>query len=444
MRNALMQWTYHRQVFLLAIPMVLSNITVPLLGLVDAAVIGHLSHAWFLGGVALGGTMINVTFWLLGFLRMATTGIAAQRYGAEQPHKLALIGLQGMMMAQCLALILLLLHQPIASLIFHFSDASAEVKLYAEQYYAIRIYAAPAALANLVIMGWLLGCQNARGPMWMVIVVNLLNIALDLLFVLGFGWQVRGAALASMGADYCGLLLGGYFVYRQWHALKLPTLATIWPQWRDNCSALLKLNRDIFLRSLCLQAVFSFVAFRGAAMGDEIVAANAVLMSFVMLVSYGMDGFAYAMEAMVGKAVGRRSRDDLAASLWVTGFWGVMVSLLLTVVFALAGSWIISLVTSIETVQQQAQAYLPWLVAVPLVSLWCFLFDGVFVGATRGKDMRNTMFIAMASFFAVWFSFASLGNHALWAAVLVFLGMRGLTLAIWFSYLWRKERFLPA
>ncbi|MGF1868558.1 MATE family efflux transporter DinF [Photobacterium indicum] len=442
MLAALRDKSLHFQVFALAIPMVLSNITVPLLGLVDAAVIGHLDHAWYLGGVAVGGTMINMTFWLLGFLRMATTGICAQAYGAHDKEAQAGTFVQGMAFAWLLALLLIVFHQPVATLIFHFSTASAEVKMYAEQYFSIRIWGAPAALANFVIMGWLLGTQNARSPMWLLIVTNLVNIGLDVLFVLGFGWKVQGAAVASVIADYSGMLLGLWFVSRQWIAHSLPAIREKLGCVRYGMGRLLKLNRDIFLRSLCLQLTFVFMTFQGATLGDNVVAANAVLMSFLMLVSYAMDGFAYAMEALVGKAIGAKNREELSRYLVGTTFWSVIISLVLTFTFSVFGREIIGLISNIPTVHQEAMRYLPWLAAFPLVAMWCFLLDGIFIGATRGKEMRNSMFIAMCFFFAIWWMLNSYGNHALWAAMLGFMAMRGIGLAVIFSYQWQKNIFL--
>lgn len=295
----------HRQVLALAIPMVLSNITVPLLGLVDAAVIGHLEHAWYLGGVALGSTMISVTFWLLGFLRMSTTGLAAQSYGGEDKKQLALVFMQGSLMALLFAFVFLIVHSPLADLIFGWSDASAEVKHYGMQYFSIRVWSAPAALMNFVLLGWLLGTQNSKAPMWMVIITNVTNIALDLLFVMGLGWKVEGAALASVIADYSGMAFGLVCVWKTWQARQLPSPKQLLADTQHGLGRFVKLNRDIFLRSLCLQAAFSFMTFQGASFGDDVVAANAVLMSFLMMISYGMDGFAYAMEAMVGKAIGK-------------------------------------------------------------------------------------------------------------------------------------------
>ena len=432
----------HRQVLALAIPMVLSNITVPLLGLVDAAVIGHLEHAWYLGGVALGSTMISVTFWLLGFLRMSTTGLAAQSYGSDDRKQLALVFLQGALMALMFAVLFLVAHSSIADLIFSWSDASEEVKHYGMQYFSVRVWSAPAALMNFVLLGWLLGTQNSKAPMWMVIITNLTNIVLDVLFVMGLGWKVEGAALASVIADYSGMAFGLVCVWKTWQERQLPSPKRLLVDTQNGIGRFVKLNRDIFLRSLCLQAAFSFMTFQGASFGDEVVAANAVLMSFLMIISYGMDGFAYAMEAMVGKAIGAKDRQQLSASLIGTFFWSLVICLGLTAVFSLAGSTLIAMITSIEEVQQQAAIYLPWLVVMPLASMWCFLLDGIFVGATKGKDMRNSMFVATSSFFVVFYLFSVWENHALWLAMTSFMLMRGIGLGVVFLYQWRKGTFL--
>ncbi len=432
----------HRQVLWLAIPMVLSNITIPLLGLVDAAVIGHLEHAWYLGGVALGSTVISVTFWLLGFLRMSTTGLTAQAFGADNRAGLARVWLQGMLMAFGFAAVFLLLHRFIADGVFGFSSASAEVKLYAQQYFVIRAWSAPASLVNFVLLGWLLGTQNSRAPMWMVIITNVVNIVLDLLFVLGLGWKVQGVALASVIADYSGMGFGLWCVWRYWLQHQLPSPLALLRESTQGLSRFVRLNRDIFLRSLCLQAAFSFMTFQGAAFGDQTVAANAVLMSFLMMISYGMDGFAYAMEAMVGKAIGAKSETQLKATMIGSAFWSVVICLLLTLAFGWYGSALIRLITDISAVQQTAQVYLPWLVAMPLTSMWCFLLDGIFIGATKGREMRNSMFVAACTFFVVFYGFAFWGNHALWLAMLSFMAMRGLSLGIVLLRQWRQGSFL--
>ncbi len=434
----------HHQVFTLAIPMVLSNITVPLLGLVDAAVIGHLQHAWYLGGVAVGGAMINLLFWLLGFLRMATTGLSAQALGKSDAHRQSQILLQGLFLALVLSFLILLLHSPIQHWIFYFSDATAQVKHYGQVYFSTRIWGAPAALMNLVIIGWLLGSHRSKGAMWMLIITNLVNILLDFWFVLGLGWQVEGAALASAIADYCGLITGLFFVFQLWRAQHLPSPFQQWVGFFDQFALLIRLNRDIFLRSLCLQATFFFMTFKGASLGTNIVAANAVLMSFLMLISYAMDGFAYAMEAMIGKSMGSKNINDLKGTLVVITFWSFCISVVFTVVFALFGKNIIGLISDIPAVQQQAEVFLPWLVALPLVSMWCFLLDGVFVGATRGEAMRNSMVISMVTFFVVWFVSQEWGDHALWLAMLSFMAMRGVTLGWRFYQDWQNNTFIMA
>lgn len=446
-KNILNNRTMHRQVLALALPMVLSNITVPLLGLVDAAVIGHLEHAWYLGGVALGSTVISVAFWLLGFLRMSTTGLTAQALGREDTEQLARVLLQGLMMAWLFAAGVLLLHQPLAEPIFSLSSASDEVKHYAGQYFSLRIWSAPAALANYVLLGWLLGMQNGRAPMWMVITTNLANILLDLLFVVGLGWKVEGAALASVIADYTGLVTGLLFVWRSWRHRRIPPVMTLLlgeqsGRWLDGLGRFIRLNKDIFLRSLCLQAAFSFMTFRAAGYGDDIVAANAVLMSFLMMISYGMDGFAYSIEAMVGKAVGAEDRQQLVSAVSASFFWSLLICLVLSLLFALFGQQLIGLITDISQVRETAGRYLWWLVAMPLCSMWCFLLDGIFIGATKGREMRNSMFVATLTYFAVYFLLQFLGNHALWAAMLSFMLMRGVSLGYLLQRQWRADQFL--
>jgi MATE family multidrug resistance protein len=436
----------HRQVLALALPMVLSNITVPLLGLVDAAVIGHLDHAWYLGGVALGSTMISVAFWLLGFLRMSTTGLTAQALGRDNNTQLAVVLLQGLMMAWLFAAGFLLLQQPLSDLIFSVSSASDEVKQYAAEYFDVRIWSAPAALANYVLLGWLLGMQNGKAPMWMVIVTNLTNILLDLLFVVGLGWKVEGAALASVIADYTGMMTGLLFVLRSWRIQRIAPLHLLFSKqqkrWLDGLGRFVSLNKDIFLRSLCLQAAFSFMTFRGAGYGDDIVAANAVLMSFLMIISYGMDGFAYSIEAMVGKAIGAQDRKQLQQAVIGSFFWSLLICFGLSFVFALFGRQLVGLITDIAQVRQTAADYLVWLVAMPLVSMWCFLLDGIFIGATKGREMRNSMFIATLSFFAVYFLMQGWGNHALWAGMTAFMAMRGIGLGYLLQRQWRAGQFL--
>lgn len=435
----------HRQVFALALPMVLSNITVPLLGLVDTIVIGHLEQAYYLGGVAVGATIISLIFWLLGFLRMSTTGLSAQAFGAGDGERLLQVLARALLLAWALALAVLVLQRPLLELAFWLAGGSAEVQLYGRQYVAIRIWSAPAALTNLVLLGWLLGNQNARAPMWLLILGNGVNILLDIWFVLGLGWQVKGAAAASVLADYLAMGLGAWLVWRTLAARGLRPAPGFWARALNGTAfrRLLGLNRDIFLRALCLQLTFAFMTFQGARLGDAVVAANAVLMNFLMFISYGLDGFAYAVEAMVGKAVGERSRAHFRLACGLNLFWGALVAVLFTLVFALGGETLIALITDIPAIRSQAAAYLPWLVLMPLAACWCFILDGIFIGTTRGREMRDMMLLStFGVFFPVWWLARALGNHGLWLAMLCFMLARGLTLGWAWWRLERRQRFI--
>lgn len=430
----------HRAVFALALPMVFSNITTPLLGLVDTWVIGHLGQAWFLGGVSVGATLINLIFWLLGFLRMSTTGLTAQAHGAADGRAQLDTLLRALGLAIALGLALLLLLFPLLPRLIALSGGSPEVQLYAGQYVAVRIWSAPAALCNLVIMGWLLGMQDARSPMVMLILTNLVNMALDALFVLGLGWQVRGVAAASVMADYCALAVGIWLVRRQLRQLAPTVWQDGWQRWRQLAPMvrLLGLNRDIFLRSLCLQLCFAFMTLQGARLGDVAVAANAVLFNFLMLISYGLDGFAYAVEAMVGRAIGQRDRQKLLEAIVLNLGWAALIASGFTLVFALFGAHLIGYITDIPAVVAEAHRQLPWLIAMPLLAVWCFLLDGVFIGATRAREMRNSMLLAaFGGFFPIWWLCQAWGVAALWAAMAALMVGRGLSLGV---TCWRLQR----
>ena len=430
----------HRAVFALALPMVFSNVTTPLLGLVDTWVIGHLGQAWFLGGVSVGATLINLLFWLLGFLRMSTTGLTAQAQGAASAEGQLDTLARALGLAVGLGLALLLLVLPFLPAIIGLSGGSPEVQVYAGDYVSVRIWSAPAALCNLVIMGWLLGMQDARSPMLLLILSNLVNMVLDAWFVLGLGWQVRGVAAASLLADYSSLGVGLWLVSRRLRHLSAEVWQGAWSRWWQwpAVRRLLGLNRDIFIRSLCLQLCFAFMTLQGARLGDVAVAANAVLLNFLMLISYGLDGFAYAVEAMVGRAIGRRDRQGLREAIVLNLGWALLIAIAFALGFALGGRQLIAHITDIPAVIAEANRQLPWLIAMPLLAVWCFLLDGVFIGATRAREMRNSMLVAVfAGFFPVWWLCQGWGVAALWAAMAALMTGRGLTLG-WLC--WQLER----
>ena len=430
----------HRAVFALALPMVFSNVTTPLLGLVDTWVIGHLGQAWFLGGVSVGATLINLLFWLLGFLRMSTTGLTAQAQGAASAEGQLDTLARALGLAVGLGLALLLLVLPFLPAIIGLSGGSPEVQVYAGDYVSVRIWSAPAALCNLVIMGWLLGMQDARSPMLLLILSNLVNMVLDAWFVLGLGWQVRGVAAASLLADYSSLGVGLWLVSRRLRHLPAEVWQSAWLRWWQwpAVRRLLGLNRDIFIRSLCLQLCFTFMTLQGARLGDVAVAANAVLLNFLMLISYGLDGFAYAVEAMVGRAIGRRDRQGLREAIVLNLGWALLIAIAFALGFALGGRLLIAHITDIPAVIAEANRQLPWLIAMPLLAVWCFLLDGVFIGATRAREMRNSMLVAVfAGFFPIWWLCQEWGVAALWAAMAALMTGRGLTLG-WLC--WQLER----
>ncbi|GAA4891455.1 MATE family efflux transporter DinF [Ferrimonas pelagia] len=433
----------HQRTFALAVPMILSNITIPLLGLVDTAVIGHLSDAYYLGGVAVGAMIITFLFWILGFLRMATTGLVAQSYGRGDPLAQLQVLFQAGIMALLLALGLLLLQQPILHISLNLVGGSAEVQHYASVYFSHRIWSAPAALLNLVALGYLLGKQKPKAAMWLLIVTNSVNIALDLWFVLGLDWGVAGAARASVLADYAALSLALWFIWRQLPAeLRQRQILT---QLRlAGCGQLLALNRDIFLRTLSLQACMVFVTAQGARMGDEIVAANSVLMNFTLLIAYALDGFAYSAEAEVGKAVGAEDPAAVKDAVILGWFWSALTAVLFSLGFALGGAGIIAMLTSIESVQLVAMTYLPWIWLYPFMAFTCFLFDGVYIGAAKGRVMRNAMLGSTLGFFLLWGVFSGLGNHGLWLAFNGFMLLRSLTLGGHFCWHWRAGHWLPS
>ncbi|MCL1085444.1 MATE family efflux transporter [Shewanella glacialipiscicola] len=426
----------NRQLLALALPMILSNITIPLLGLVDTAVIGHLSEAYYLGGVAVGSTIITLIIWLLGFLRMATTGLVAQAFGADDlpaQHKLLV---QGAMLALLLGVGVIAMQVPILNLALGLSEASSEVERYCREYFQVRIWSTPFALLNLVMLGWLLGRQQPKAAMWQLILANLANIILDVIFVLGFGWGVKGAALASVFADMTAFSVALTMVLQQlkratdFQLSQLLTHVTF-----AGYGKLLRLNTDIFIRSLCLQIAFAFMTFHGAGLGDNTVAANAVLLNLLLLISYALDGIAYYAEAEVGRAYGQKQAKQLKEAVILAWCWSAITALGFCAFFGLFGSKIIALLTSINEVRTTAQTYLIWLIFLPLWSFSSYLFDGVYIGAAKGKVMRNSMILAtFGAFFPTWYLLQQLlspeqGNHALWAAISAFMIVRSLTLA---------------
>ena len=430
----------HKQLLLLALPMILSNITVPLLGLVDTAVIGHLPKAYFLGGSTIGAMIITSVVWLCGFLRMSTTGLSSQAFGLNDINKNLLVLFRGLIVAFTLGVMFVILQYPFINGALDLAGGSEQVAFYARQYSEIRIWGFPASLGNLVILGWLIGNHQTKSVMTLLIITNLLNVILDLVFVFGFHWQVQGVALATLIAEYCGMIMGLSIIFSRYKSsvmslmqgsqLLLSSLIE-----RSSLFGYFQLNRDILIRTLCLEICFIFITFQGARLGDNVVAANAILMNFLLLISFGLDGIANATEAMVGKAHGEKDKRKLSSTVNIASVWTVFFALAYSLLFIFFGENLLSLISDIPSVVDFAKEYLFWMMLLPVIACWCYLFDGVYIGLMQAKAMRNSMVIAtFACFFPLWWLLKSIlplemGNHALWAAFSFFMLARGITLA---------------
>lgn len=434
----------HRKVWALALPMILSNLSVPLVALVDSAVVGHLPHAHQLGAVAVGGALYTLVVGILGFLRMGTTGFAAQAAGRADGGALRQVLCQGLLLALALAGLLGALALPFGGLALGLMNPSAALDGLTREFLHVRLLGLPAALANYALVGWFLGRQNARAPLAILLTTNLINAALSLLFVLGLDWGVSGAARAAVLAEWSGALLGlalsrqalrRYPGRLDWAALRR------WAEWQP----LLAVNRDIFIRSLALQGVFFLVAVQGARLGDATVAANALLLNGLLVTAYALDGLAHAMEALAGHAIGAGDRLALRRAMVVCGLWSLLGSLAFSALFLFAGRLFIALQSDIAEVRAVAYAYLPYLAALPPLAVVSYLLDGLFIGATRAREMRDAMLLAVALALPVGWALQGLGNHGLWLAFLTFMGVRGLVLAGYACSLTRHDRwFAPS
>ena len=417
----------HHKVWALAAPMILSNISVPLVALVDSTVIGHLPHAHQLGAVAVGATLFTFMVGLMGFLRMGSTGFAAQAAGRADGAALRQVLVQGLLLALGLSLLIGLLALPFSQLALHAMQPSAELQQSTEAFFHPRLLGRPAALASDALVGWFLGTQNARAPLAILLTTNLLNIALNLWFVLGLDWGVLGSARASVIAEWSAALLGlaltrpalrAYPGQIAWAALKR------WQAWRP----LLAVNRDIFLRSLALQLVFLLITVQGARLGEATVAANALLLNGLLLTAYALDGLAHAVEALCGHAIGARDGETLRRSLVVACGWSLITSLGFAGVFLVGGHLFIDLQTDIASVRAAAYPYLPYLAVLPLIAVWSYLLDGLFIGATRAREMRNAMLLSVLIALPLAWAMRGFGNHGLWLAFLGFMALRAVTL----------------
>ncbi|MEX2200530.1 MAG: MATE family efflux transporter [Dongiaceae bacterium] len=438
--------TRQRRVLALALPIILSNISEPLLGAVDTAVVGQLPTPIHIGAVAIGATLFSFLFWGFGFLRMGTTGITAQAFGAGDARDLAAALARPFLLAIVLALPLMLLQGPIGWAAFELFEASDATETLAEQYFTIRIWSAPAALANYVLLGWLLGVGRTGMVLFLQILLNGANILLDLLFVLGFDWGVAGVAWATVIAQYLALA-GGLLVIARvalvpagtWQAGNLRALALFDPL---KLRRLLRINVDIFLRTVALLIAFTWFTVKSTELGDLTLAANAVLYNIFGLLAYGLDGFAWAAEARGGRASGARDRLRYREAIFDTTLWAALLAGLASLAIVLVGPVLIDVMTVDPAVRAASRTYLLWAAAIPLLGVWSFMLDGIYIGATRTAEMRNGMLISLAVYLAaVWALLPVWGNDGLWGALMLFFVVRAVTLGYWLP---RIERAIIA
>ncbi len=432
----------HRAFWLLAGPMIIGNVSMALLGLVDTAVIGHLESAVYLGGVAVGSVIFDFLYWGMGFLRMGTTGIVAQAHGKNDATEIRTLLVQSMLVGLAIALVFLFLQKPIINFGLTLLEGSEDVKYYAAEYCRWMIWGAPALMILFSVNGWLLGMQNAVASLTLGITVNVINIILDIVFVVYLEMDVRGVALATVIAQYCGVILSFFIIRKQ-----LTGESGAWVLSEilhfEKMKIFMRLNNDIFIRTICLILVFAFFTREGARYGDLTLAANSILMKFYLLMALALDGFNHAAEALIGKAVGARSKDIFHKAVALALKWSFAFGFAFTLFYWLAGESLINLLTDIEPVRELALVYLPWMIALPLISVWCFLLDGVFIGATRGPEMRNAMLICTFVFYLpIWYVFQFMGNHGLWLAFSLFIAMRGVILGIYYFRIERTDGFV--
>ncbi len=419
----------HKRVLNIAFPIVLSNVTVPVLGLVDTGVIGQLGSAAMIGAVGIGAIILSSIYWIFGFLRMGTTGLTSQAYGAGKSGEVTAMLSRALMIGLAGGIAVILLQAPVFWAYFQLSPASVEVEAMARSYLQIRVYSAPAMIALFGISGWLIALERTRALLTMQVFMNGLNIALDLWFVLGLEWGVEGVAWATFIAEWSGLALGLWMCRS---AFSQPA----WRDWarifdRERLRLMASVNSDILLRSLMLQAIFVSFLFLGSKFGDVTLAANQVLLQFLHIIAYALDGFAFAAEALVGQALGARNRQALRRAAFLTSGWGFLASALLGLAFITFGGAIIDLMAKVPEVQAEARIYLIYTGFAAIFGLGAFMLDGIFIGATRSRDMRNMMAVSLAVYvLALILLISVFGNHGLWLSLLISYVVRAVTLGL--------------
>jgi MATE family multidrug resistance protein len=426
----------HRAILAIAVPVMISNVSTPLIGVVDTAVVGQIPDPAFIGAAAIGGLIFSFVFWGFGFLRMGTTGLTAQALGGGNVEEVAAILGRSLLVALGAGVALIVLQWPIRESAFAAIHGSARVEALARGYFDIRIWAAPATLANYALLGWFIGLGRTDIGLILQLVLNVTNMALDLLFVLGLGWGVRGVALGTFSAELFAAVVGVWIALRH-----MRRMGGHWSVRRLLAATELKrtlaVNGDIMIRTLALITAFVWFSAQGARQGDVLLAANSILLQFIAVSAFFLDGLAFATEALVGRAIGAAHRAGLALAVRMTTLWAAGIAVLICVVLLLLGPWCIDHLTVDGAARAAAYTYLPWAAGAPILGVWAFQLDGIFIGATQTVDMRNAMLVSLAIFLAAWWLLRPFGNHGLWAAFYVHYLARAATLLRYYPKLLR-------
>ncbi|UPK04713.1 MATE family efflux transporter [Bradyrhizobium sp. 170] len=425
------------QVFAIAGPAMLANLTTPLIGIVSTTAIGRLGDAAMLGGVAMASVLFDCMFWLFGFLRMSTVAFTAQSLGTGEAQELRAILVRGLIVASLVGAALITLQIPLAAVLLGAMGGSESVTRAAKTYFTIRIWSAPLALANYVVLGWLIGQARATLALTTQVAINVTNMIATMLLVLVFDLGIAGAAIAALIAEAAGLLLGILIAQRLSRGQPAISRATLFD--RTKLLRMLSVNRDILIRTAALITAFLFFTAQGARAGDVTLAANAVLSNFLMISGFFLDGLANAAEQLCGRAYGARDKNAFAGAVKVVVIWGFGFALAVAACFLLFGPALIDIMTASVDVRRIARDYLPFVIFAPLLGVFAFAYDGVYIGATWARDMRNLMVLALLIFVAAWFALRSFGNAGLWAAFLVHYAARGGLEALRYPALLRRS-----
>lgn len=431
----------NRSILKLAIPNIVSNITVPLLGLVDMMLMGHLDSVVYIGAIGLGGTIFSVMYSIFSFMRAGTTGFTAQAYGGKDHQEISYGFYRSMGIALIATVLVLALQRPIEWIAMQLLNGSPEVLKYTSEYFRVRIWAAPAVLSLYTFNGWYIGMQNTTIPMVIAILINVVNIGLSVLFVNVFHMGVTGVALGTVIAQYLGLLTAVIFMLVKYRQYLIPVEKKILLQ-ADKVKRFFKVNTDFMIRSILLVLTIAFFTNQSAKLGDDILAVNMILMQFFYIFSYFTDGFAYAGEALVGRFTGAHDAENLKKTVRYLFYWGLGLTLPFTLLYWAFPETFIHLISDQPGVAEQARPYYIYMILIPVITFAAFLWDGIYIGATAAKEIRNTMIIASILVFlpAWWILMPLYGNHGLWIAFLLFMVARGVSMTVMAKRIWKIER----